>query len=157
MSRQWDLGLSLTTANYSDDNSMVGWHIYNGYSVTLPPKELKVSLNIDAQDFSVPVIDNYKFNVGDARYFAPNDYTTMAGSVEWKQWLSRDHFKGANQTWYSASYTGIWDSDGDFYNQIHASLHYDYSPSISLEVETGLLTSAFYNTAIAAMNIVFAF
>ncbi len=81
----------------------------------------------------------------------------MAGSNEWRQWLSRDHFKGANQTWYDASFTGIWDSDGDFYNQIRAGLHYDYSPDVALEIRTGILNSAFYNTAEAGGYLVVSF
>jgi len=155
--RMWDLGANVTTASYSDDNSLFGFHLYNGVNLSLPPKELRVAMNVDYQDFAVPVSDTYKEDIGAARYFAPNQYTTFSGSVEWRHWLSRDHFKGSNETWYTASYAGIWDSDGDFYNQLRAGLHYDYSQRMAIEIETGMLASAFYDTAVATINLVFAF
>ena len=149
VNRSWESNIRLTTASYSDDNSLLGLHVANMLNITLPPKELKVSLVYDYQDFGNDTQENYQENVGAARYFAPNGYTSYAASIGWRQWIGKDFFKGANQTWYDLAYSSIWDSEGDNYDNIRATFNYDFDDHTSLLVKTSLLNSAYYNSTSA--------
>ena len=149
VNRSWESNIRLTTASYSDDNSLLGLHVANMLNITLPPKELKVSLVYDYQNFGNDTQENYQENVGAARYFAPNGYTSYAASIGWRQWIGKDFFKGANQTWYDLAYSSIWDSEGDNYDNIRATFNYDFDDHMSLLVKTSLLNSAYYNSTSA--------
>ena len=149
VNRSWESNIRLTTASYSDDNSLLRLHVANMLNITLPPKELKVSLVYDYQDFGNDTQENYQENVGAARYFAPNGYTSYAASIGWRQWIGKDFFKGANQTWYDLAYSSIWDSEGDNYDNIRATFNYDFDDHTSLLVKTSLLNSAYYNSTSA--------
>jgi hypothetical protein len=149
VNRAWESNIRLTTASYSDDNSLLRLHVANMLNITLPPKELKVSLVYDYQDFGNENQDDYQEDVGAARYFAPNGYTSYAASIGWRQWIGKDFFKGANQTWYDLAYSSIWDSEGDNYDNIRATFNYDFDDHTSLLVKTSLLNSAYYNSTSA--------
>ena len=66
-----------------------------------------------------------------------------------RQWIGKDFFKGANQTWYDLAYSSIWDSEGDNYDNIRATFNYDFDDHMSLLVKTSLLNSAYYNSTSA--------
>jgi tetratricopeptide (TPR) repeat protein len=149
VNRVWESNIRLTTASYSDDNSLLRLHVANMLNITLPPKELKVSLVYDYQDFGDDTPENYQEDVGAARYFAPNGYTSYSASIGWRQWIGKDFFKGANQTWYDLAYSSIWDSEGDNYDNIRATFNYDFDDHTSLLVKTSLLNSAYYNSSSA--------
>ncbi|MDP6962985.1 MAG: tetratricopeptide repeat protein [Planctomycetota bacterium] len=145
-SRFWEANVSLTNASYSDKNSLLRFHVANMLNITLPPKELKVSLVYDYQDFGDETPDDYHRNVGAARYFAPNNYASYSAALEWRQWIGKDFFKGANQTWYNLAYASIWDSNGGNYDNISATFNYDFDDHMSILVKTTMLNSAYYNS-----------
>jgi tetratricopeptide (TPR) repeat protein len=144
--RFWETNVRLTTASYSDKNTLLRLHLANMLNITLPPKELKVSLVYDHQDFGDETPDNYHRDVGAARYFAPNNYASYSASLGWRQWIGKDFFKGANQTWYDISYSSIWDSNGGNYDNIRAKFNYDFDDHMSLLISTSMLNSAYYNS-----------
>jgi tetratricopeptide (TPR) repeat protein len=146
VNRSWESNIRLTTASYSDDNSLLKLHVANMLNITLPPKELKVSLVYDYQDFGNDTPDDYQNDVGAARYFAPNGYASYSASIGWRQWIGKDFFKGANQTWYDLAYSSIWDSEGDNYDNIRATFNYDFDDHTSLLVKASVLNSAYYNS-----------
>ncbi|MBC8370788.1 MAG: tetratricopeptide repeat protein [Planctomycetes bacterium] len=146
-SRFWESNIVLTNASYSDKNSLLRLHVANMLNITLPPKELKVSLVYDYQDFGDETPNDYHLNVGAARYFAPNNYASYSAAVSWRQWIGKDFFKGANQTWYDLSYTSIWDSNGGNYDNIRAQFSYDFDDHMSLLITTNMLNSAYYNSS----------
>jgi tetratricopeptide (TPR) repeat protein len=149
VNRSWESNIRLTTASYSDNNSLLKFHVANMLNITLPPKELKVSLVYDYQNFGNNNNENYQDEVGAARYFAPNGYASYSASIGWRQWIGKDFFKGANQTWYDLGYSSIWDSEGDNYDNIRATFNYDFDDHTSLLVKTSLLNSAYYNSTSA--------
>jgi len=145
-SRFWESNMELTNASYSDKNSLLRFHFANMLNITLPPKELKVSLVYDYQDFGDETSGDYHRNVGAARYFAPNNYASYSAAIEWRQWIGKDFFKGANQTWYNLAYASIWDSNGGNYDNISAKFNYDFDDHMSLIISTSMLNSAYYNS-----------
>jgi hypothetical protein len=149
VSRLWESNIGLTTASYSDKNSLLRFHVANMLNITLPPKELKVALVYDYQDFGDETLNDYHRNVGAARYFAPNNYASYSASINWRQWIGKNFFKGANQTWYDISYTSIWDSNGGNYDNIRAKFNYDFDDHTSLLISTNILNSAYYNASSA--------
>ncbi|MDE0585865.1 MAG: tetratricopeptide repeat protein [Planctomycetota bacterium] len=157
VNRSWESNIRLTTASYSDDNSLLKLHVANMLNITLPPKELKVSLVYDYQDFGNLNNEDYQEEVGAARYFAPNGYSSYSASIGWRQWIGKDFFKGANQTWYDLSYSSIWDSEGDNYDNLRATFNYDFDDHTSLLVKTSTLTSAYYNSSSAFFGFVYRF
>ena len=135
-----------TAGSYSDSNSVLRMHFANMLNITLPPRELKVALVYDYQDFSNIVPVDYKENAGAARYFAPNNYSSYSAAVQWRQWLGTDFFHGANQSFYDIAFSRIWDSDGDSYTNFRASFEYDFDDHVTFVIKTSVLSSAFYNS-----------
>ena len=48
-------------------------------------------------------------------YWSPSGYSFVTAGLEWKQWLSCETFKGANERYYSLFLGGAVDSNGDGY------------------------------------------
>ncbi|MBT3339727.1 MAG: tetratricopeptide repeat protein [Planctomycetes bacterium] len=137
---------SLTSASYSDGNAVTQIYATADLAINKAPKELKVGLIFHSMDFDDITWDGYLDQMGPVRYFAPNGYSMYGASGKYRQWLSQDMFPGAPQTWYQASLTQLWDSEGEPFSQIKLEFHHDLTAGSGINLRADMLDSAFYDS-----------
>ena len=156
--RRWDLGASYLWAEYSDNNPLNELNLYNAFRLTLPPKLLKLTLNYNFKNFSKQTVFNPNpRNLRGIRipYFSPDDYSTYSATIEWKHYLGKEFFKGADQCWYDLQYTASLDSDSEYYNTWRAELNWDIRNWLTLNAQGMLTRSGVYDAeSIAAYLII---
>jgi tetratricopeptide (TPR) repeat protein len=149
--RYWNLGGNYRFAYYSDVNHLQECLFYSGYSLTLPPKQLKLVGTVQYQSYSDQTVfrDPTQQSVIGAihPYFAPSSYVFYEARVEWYHWLSRDYFTYSNQCWYSLQYGIAWDEKFNCYQDLRALLNYDVKPWLSVGGYAQGLLSQVYNSA----------
>jgi tetratricopeptide (TPR) repeat protein len=134
--RTWELGGTYTYAHYSDDNDMHYGHLYNGVSLTLQPKQIKLVQTVDVWSFreqtafptALPVLQPGTVHP----YFAPDIYAQWGVRVEWYHWLSRDTYVHSNQCWYSLQYGIVTDSNLVAFHDLRAIFNYDINSCLSI-------------------------
>jgi tetratricopeptide (TPR) repeat protein len=134
--RTWEFGGTYTYAHYSDDNDMHSGHLYNGVSLTMQPKQLKLVQTVDIWSYRDQTVFPTALAVlqpGTIHpYFAPDIYAQWQLRVEWTHWLSRDTYVHSNQCWYSLQYGIVTDSDLVTFHSLRAVFNYDINSRLSI-------------------------
>ena len=144
---------SITSASYSDGNALTQIYATGDLALTKAPQQFKVGLIFHSMDFDEVTRDDYLNEMGPVRYFAPNGYSMYGAAAKYRQWLSQDMFPGAPQTWYQASLTQLWDSEGEPFSNMKIEFHHDLKAGSGINLRADMLDSAFYDST----QFVFAF
>jgi tetratricopeptide (TPR) repeat protein len=134
--RTWEFGGQYTYAHYSDDNDMHYAHLYNGVSLTMQPKQIKLVQTVDfwsyreQTQFPTPLQFLQPGTIHP--YFAPDAYAQWQLRVEWYHWLSRDTYVHSNQCWYSLQYGIVTDSELVTFHSLRAIFNYDINSCLSV-------------------------
>jgi tetratricopeptide (TPR) repeat protein len=146
--RYWDMSGVYRFAYYSDVNHATELYFTTGYSLTLPPRQLKFVLSTDYLTFAKQTIfatPQQNTAVGAVHpYFAPSGYFYYQGRIEWYDWLSRDYSVFSNQIWYSLQYGLGFDQADNAYNDFRAILNADVKSWLSVGVQGQALMSGVY-------------
>jgi hypothetical protein len=134
--RYWNVSGTYRFAYYSDVNQLNEVFLSTDYSLTLPPKQLKLVATVDYEGYAKQTIfldPTHQSAFGAVHpYFAPSSFTYYEGRVEWYQWLSRDYFTYSNQCWYSLQYGLGWDNRFQPYQDVRGLLNYDVAPWLTV-------------------------
>ena len=134
--RVWELGADYRYAHYSDDNDMHAGHFYNGVSLTMQPKQIKLVQTIDVWSFreqtQFPTAQPLVLPGTVHPYFAPDCYAMWGARIEWYHWLSRDTYVHSNQCWYSLQYGIVTDSELVTFHDFRAIFQYDINSCLSI-------------------------
>jgi tetratricopeptide (TPR) repeat protein len=142
ISQELDYGLSASFASYSDEkgNSELAANGFVVYEFNPAPKEFKVMLKADYQNFS----NENDPTVGidpDIPYFAPQAYSIYTLRADWKHQFGEDNFTGARDMFYEASAAGAIDSESFGYIEFRVGAAYDFTDWLGLRAGTRFLRS----------------
>jgi tetratricopeptide (TPR) repeat protein len=158
LSRCWTGTATYTYGHYSDRNDYNEAFFRTDYKVCLPPKELRVALDVDMYGYRASTVlrtDDPNNLIGAIHpYFAPIFFAFYEGRLEWKHWLSRDYFTHSNQCWYSLQYAIGWDNHFFNYNTLRVLGSWDVRPWLTVSGEAFQILSPVYNATGAAVNVV---
>jgi len=159
--RYWNLTAEYRYAHYSDHNDLEEMFLSTDYSITLPPKQLKLVGTVLYQSFSEQTVfadPTQSSLVGTLHpYFAPASFTYYEGRLEWYHWLSRDYFTYSNQCWYSLQYGMGWDDSFQFYQDVRALAQADLKPWLTVGAYTQGLFSRVYDSVSAGAYLIIRF
>jgi tetratricopeptide (TPR) repeat protein len=158
--RYWQLGGNYLFADYSDENTLNEFYLYNSVILCPPPNQFKLVLDMDYQAFAEQSIFNPHEPgiVGVIHpYFAPSSFAYYEARFEWTQWLSRDYLVHSNQCYYSLQYAIGWDSRLAVYNSFRALINWDIRPWLTIGAEASQVISQNYDATTALGFIVIRF
>jgi len=161
--RIWAFGGEYRYGNYSDDNDLNSFTLYNELCLTQAPKLLKIAQRMYFWGFReqtvFPTNPPQQDNIFGAvhPYFAPSGYSQMELRVEWWHWLSRDYFVHSNQCWYSLQYGIMTDNNLVTFHNLRAILNYDVCTWLTVGGQADAQLSSVYNmySAMAFLQIRF--
>ncbi len=139
--RWWELSGLYRYAFYSDNDNMNEVNLRSAFLLLNGRQRLRALSTYQFLTYSQQTIFGPFPNslVGTIHpYFAPLGFSYTTLGLEWKQWLSCDSFKGANEMWYLAYSGGGVDSNGNGYALLNAQLQYDVTSWLSWTTELGL-------------------
>jgi len=156
----WTIDSLYRVADYSDDNLLNEFGFHNAFRVNLAPHQIRILADYDFLNFRDP-----RFGVPAGAsilelthpYFAPTGFSYATLGAEWKHWLTRDMFKGADQLWYLLYAGGRVDSQDEAYFLFRGSLQYDVNSRITVSVGTSLIRSSVYNNIDVGAQLVIRF
>jgi hypothetical protein len=157
--RFWNFGANYRFAGYSDENSLNEMTLYSDYSLSLPPKQLKLVGTVNYQAFSEQTVfrdPTRRSLVGAIHpYFSPAGYTFYEGRVEWYHWISRDYFTYSNQCWYSLQYGLGWDDALNCFHDLRGLAQFDLKPWLTVGgYAQGLLSPVYESLGVGVYVIV---
>jgi tetratricopeptide (TPR) repeat protein len=150
--RYWQLGGNYLFADYSDENTLNEFYLYNSLILCPPPNQFKFVVDMDYQAFAQQTILNPREPgiVGAIHpYFAPSSFAYYEARFEWTQWLSRDYFVHSNQCYYSLQYAIGSDSRLAVYNTFRVLIYCDIRPWLTVGAEASQVISQNYDATTA--------
>jgi hypothetical protein len=133
----------------------------NNVLVTLPPRELKLVLDVDLESFAHQTVfrsSDHNDLLGVIHpYFSPRGFAYYEARIEWTQWLSRDYFVHSNQCYYSLQYALGADSSLATYNTFRALANFDVRPWLSVGADAQQVLSDVYRVTSANAYLVVRF
>ncbi len=151
--RLWTLGGFYRVANLSDHNWVNWLNVNSEWVLKEGRKQVSALVNVDFYGFAEQTIFGPNFPsslVGTIHpYFAPSAYVFPTMGLEWKHWLSRDRFDGANQHDYSVFAGGVVDSNGIPFFVANGRWQRDVSESFTWTLDFNVIRSPnqVYNAA----------
>jgi tetratricopeptide (TPR) repeat protein len=145
----WDVTGMYRFANYSDHNTMNEAFLRTGYLLLEGRRRLKALGTYQYLTYAQQSIfgtNPFDPILGTVHpYFSPRNFSYGTLGLEWKQWLSCDTFKGANELWYLVYAGAGVDSNGQGYVLGNAQINYDITPLLSWVTDARLTRADVYN------------
>ena len=149
LSWRWKTGGRYRFTEYSDDNSAHEAVLINEYLMKPGRHQwiAKTDANLisfeDGTDFG-PVRGDL---MGvDHPYFSPSGFVFLTAGVEYRTWLSRHNFLGADERWVSIYGGARVDSDSEGYGLARLRAHRDVCGWMSAHLDTGGIFSSVYQS-----------
>ena len=142
--RLWTLTGYYRLANFSDNN-WVNWVNLNSSHILLEGrKQIRGLIDYNFYTFAQqtvfgPIPGSLVGTIHP--YWSPSGYSFTTAGLEWKHWLSRDKFKGANEHFYSLFSGAAVDSNGIGYFVANGRWQRDVSESFTWTVDFNLIRS----------------
>ena len=157
--RNWWIDANYRLLDYSDSNMLNSFDLRNSFLITRPPRQLFIHLDYSFANTNQSTIFNPVTGLFNAThpYFSPRSFSQVTLYAEWKHWLTRDLFIGADQLWYSLRYGVSFDSQSEFYNLWGAELRHDIRPWFSLGLRADMLRSGSYDLSTAMGQVIIRF
>jgi len=154
------VGAAYSYARYSDDNERQAFELFGSHQFSLYPRVLKLTYTLSYQDFSrgtifppegssVPTVHPY---------FAPSNFFTNALTLEWRHYLQKELFLGANQCYYDLQWTPAVESiDAVFSNTVRGEVLCDLTRRFTVSVQGLISRSTTYEAEQLSLQLLYRF
>lgn len=148
--RLWEVSGMYRYADYSDQNSLNEFNLQSAHLLLQGREQLRGLATYSFTSFANQTIfgPDPDTLVGTIHpYFAPHAFSFATAGLEWKQWLSCNTFKGANEFWY-LFYSGAGvDSNSQVYFLSNGKLLYDASRWVTWSLDAHVIAAGVYHEA----------
>ncbi|MGH7428501.1 MAG: hypothetical protein ACREJ4_09145, partial [Candidatus Methylomirabilaceae bacterium] len=154
------VGAAYSYANYSDGNVRNAFELFGSHQFSLYPRIFKATYRLSYQDFSratifppegssMPIVHPY---------FAPSNFFTNALTLEWRHYVQKDMFIGANQCYYHVQWTPAIESlDTVFSNTIQGEFLCDLTPRFTISARGLISRSPTYDADQVSLQLQYRF
>ncbi|MBI2902147.1 MAG: tetratricopeptide repeat protein [Candidatus Methylomirabilis oxyfera] len=154
------VGAAYSYARYSDDNDRQAFELFGSHQFSLYPRVLKLTYTLSYQDFtrativppdgsSIPTVHPY---------FAPSNFFTNALTIEWRHYLQKELFLGANQCYYDLQWTPAVESiDAVFSNTVRGEVLCDLTRRFTVSVQGLISRSTTYEAEQLSLQLLYRF
>jgi len=154
------VGAAYSYARYSDDNERQAFELSGYHQFSLYPRVLKLTYTLSYQDFSrgtifppegspIPTVHPY---------FAPSNFFTSALTLQWRHYLQKELFLGANQCYYDLQWTPAVESiDAVFSNTVRGEVLCDLTRRFTVSVQGLISRSTTYEAEQISLQLLYRF
>jgi hypothetical protein len=146
--RRWDVSGMYRAAYYSDYNALDEFSLRSAHLLIEGRQRLRGLVDYSFTSFSRQTMfgPDPDTLVGTIHpYFAPRGFSFLTAGLEWKQWLSCDTFKGADEFYYLAYCGAGVDSYSRGYFLSNAALMRDVTSWFTCAIETHVTAASVYH------------
>ena len=154
------VGGAYSYARYSDENQRQAFELFGSHQFSLYPRVLKLTYTLSYQDFSkATIFPPEGSSIPTVHpYFAPSNFFTNALTLQWRHYLQKELFLGANQCYYDLQWTPAVESiDAVFSNTVRGEVLCDLTRRFTVSVQGLISRSTTYEAEQLSLQLLYRF